>query len=575
MSELIQNDSSKCVGCNKCIRVCPIEGANVSRIYPDGRITVDINSKRCISCGLCVKSCHHDARSYVDNTKQFFEDLKLNQAISCFAAPAFRSNFPEWERMISWLQSLGVRKIYDVSLGADICTWAHIRYIQKYKPKSVITQPCPAIVNFILMHHHELLPYLSPIHSPMLCTAIYMRKYEGVDDKIAALSPCIAKTDEFTATGFVDYNITFKKLAEYIKEQKITLPTSKGKFDHYDCALGSIYSMPGGLKENVEFYLGKALRVDKSEGQDVVYNNLEEFGKKDANKLPAVFDVLNCPEGCNMGTGCLDNYDIFDVNTVMDAARTEAIAERDDAYFENLFAEYDKELKLEDFIRVYEKIDVQQKTVLPNDIEQAFKQLNKSSEVDRSIDCGACGASSCMVMARRIALGYNIPHSCITNAHFKAQERLLEVEQHSSTALNNILCDINKIKETSNGIGAVLSGVSTSIAGFRGMADSIAKIAKNINLISLNASIESARAGSYGKTFSVVAQEVRTLADKTQEVVGNTESLATEASDATGSVEQITQQIRDDITQVHETISNVILANRKMLNNISVDSMGT
>ncbi len=30
------------------------------------------------------------------------------------------------------------------------------------------------------MHRNELLPYLSPVHSPMLCTAVYMRKCQGV-----------------------------------------------------------------------------------------------------------------------------------------------------------------------------------------------------------------------------------------------------------------------------------------------------------------------------------------------------------------------------------------------------------
>jgi len=54
----------------------------------------------------------------------------------------------------------------------------------------------------------------------MLCTAIYMKKYEGINDRIAALSPCIAKSDEFAATGYVDYNVTLKRLYGYIENTR-------------------------------------------------------------------------------------------------------------------------------------------------------------------------------------------------------------------------------------------------------------------------------------------------------------------------------------------------------------------
>jgi len=51
----------------------------------------------------------------------------MGKPISVFAAPAIKSNFEDYGQVFTWLRSMGVRKIYDVSLGADICTWAQFK----------------------------------------------------------------------------------------------------------------------------------------------------------------------------------------------------------------------------------------------------------------------------------------------------------------------------------------------------------------------------------------------------------------------------------------------------------------
>ncbi len=75
-------------------------------------------------------------------------------------------------------------------------------------------KPCPAIVNYVEKYKPSLISKLAPIHSPTLCTAVYMRKTENVTDKIAFLSPCLGKTDEFVDPNNVVLlltTITYKK----------------------------------------------------------------------------------------------------------------------------------------------------------------------------------------------------------------------------------------------------------------------------------------------------------------------------------------------------------------------------
>ena len=116
---LIQTQSDKCVGCNRCIRVCPIETANISYQNEFGETKVVIDNTQCILCGECLQICEHNARIIVDDTEQFFEDLKNGLPISIMTAPSMQITMPEQKRIFAWLRALGVQLIYDVSLGAD------------------------------------------------------------------------------------------------------------------------------------------------------------------------------------------------------------------------------------------------------------------------------------------------------------------------------------------------------------------------------------------------------------------------------------------------------------------------
>jgi ferredoxin len=501
---------------------------------------------KCIACGACVSACRHGVRSYEDDTEKFFSDLSKGARISLMVAPASRTNNPESGRLYALLKRLGADKLYDVSLGADICTWAHIRYIEKNHPGPIITQPCPVIVNYILKYNNDLLKYLSPVQSPMLCMAVYMRKHGGVKGPIAALSPCIAKTNEFEATGLVSYNVTFKKLWEYIEANKLKLPEVSADFELQQSAMGRVFPMPGGFRDNVEFYLGKTMRIDKSEGPERVYADLDKYGKQPARYLPAVFDVLNCREGCNLGTGCRPGRNVFEVGTVMEEQRLESPGGDDRAYVTELYGNFDKTLNLSDFLRRYTPERVAVRKVGEHEIEDAFIGMHKTEDWERQHDCGACGSGRCVDMARKIALGVNIPANCVQQLRRSLHSEFLSAKQiHMEVSENTqkIVERFGVFQECVERISQQFDCVNRAVTQYGEMANSIDNIANHITIIALNAKIEAARAGNAGKSFTVVADEIGNLARQCKDTVKTAQNTSDEAARATSSMTEAVNDI--------------------------------
>ncbi|MCD1656178.1 4Fe-4S binding protein [Treponema zuelzerae] len=419
-SEVVFTIEEKCVGCNKCIRNCPVLGANISYVK-DGVTRVRVDQEKCIRCGACLDACSHKARDYTDDTEDFFNDLKRGSSITVVAAPAARVNFNTHRKMIGYLKSLGVRSVYDVSFGADITTWAYLQAIQRRNLQSVIAQPCPAIVNYIEKYQPKLIDTLAPIHSPTLCTAVYLRKYAKNSDKIAFLSPCVGKTDEFTdpnTEGLVSYNVTYKKLYEYIENKKIDLSRQQdGSYDDIGCWLGALFSRPGGLRENVEA-LVPGVWVRQVEGSRHAYPYLQEYENRvQKNKpVPLLVDILNCSHGCNIGTGTCKNVQIDDVDKSLNEIRNAKMKER--ASFgktkqKELYRYFDKTLVLDDFLRKYTPKTVQLGKPNAAEKEKIWLELHKEAEADRSIDCSACGYHTCDDMVTAIFNGCNFPGNCI------------------------------------------------------------------------------------------------------------------------------------------------------------------
>jgi len=421
--------NDRCIGCNKCIRTCSCMGACVST-EPDenGNSRIMVDGRLCVACGACFDICEHNAREFMDDTERFFEDLGAGEKISLLVAPSFPANYPDtYARIFGKLKELGVNRIISVSFGADITTWGYINYIQKHDFRGGISQPCPAVVGYIERYMPELIPKLFPVQSPLMCAAIYARQELGITDKLAFISPCIAKKQEIDDPnnhGYVSYNVTFAHLTEYAEKHHLyAAPCS----DEIEYGLGSVYPMPGGLKENVLWLLGEDEFIRQVEGEKRLFHYFEK--NREAlrdGKTPFLFvDALNCEKGCLCGTGtdmALSSGDdsLYHLHDIKEAVKKNTAGSPWSRYatpaerlaclnrqFENL--------KLEDYLRSYTDRSDQCTLRIPDveELEIIFLEMNKTDEASRHINCSCCGYDSCTEMATAIHNGFNHKENCI------------------------------------------------------------------------------------------------------------------------------------------------------------------
>lgn len=138
-------------------------------------------------------------------------------------------------------------------------------------------------------------------------------------------------------------------------------------------------------------------------------------------------------------------------------------------------------------------------------------------------------------------------------------------------ALQVALADINQLSEDVNHSAEAIQRLNKDSSSIGTVLTVINSIAEQTNLLALNAAIEAARAGEAGRGFAVVADEVRNLAHRTQESIGQIEQLianlqhgsqnAVEMIDHSRTMAHLTlehaQQAGDELAAIMRTVSEI------------------
>ncbi len=441
---LISVDEDKCVNCHACISACPVKFCNDG----SGDI-VKVNNDMCIGCGNCIEACTHDARYYNDDLESMLLSLEKREKVVAIVAPSIATNFPEnFLKLNTWLKKQGVEAIFDVSFGAELTVKSYIEHLKKDNPQTIISQPCPAIVNYIQLYKPELLKYLVPADSPMLHSIKMIKKYypQYKDHKIAAISPCLAKKKEFSDTGYGDFNVGMKTLNDYLENNNINLDTlDNTDFDNPPAERAVLFSSPGGLLDTAQRIIPDVKdNARKIEGVSLIYDYLEKLPIAiEEGKAPLIVDCLNCDFGCNAGPLTLVKDKPLDEIEYFIARRKDEMKQ---AYKEK---SKDHPQTLEETINRYWEEglykrkysnnwkNVQLKYPNKEQLQDIFHSMHKYSEKD-IFNCTACGYNKCEKMAVAIFNNLNRAENC----HFylsDENERSKEELEKKERRLHNIL----------------------------------------------------------------------------------------------------------------------------------------
>lgn len=566
--------NDNCIGCNKCIRACAATGACIASGASDDN-KIHVNPDKCIACGACMKVCEHDARRYNDDTDRFLEDLANGEQITLLVAPSFFANYPDdYGKILGGLKNLGVKRFINVAFGADITTWGYVNYLNNNDFTGGISQPCPVIVGYIERYAPSLIQKLFPIQSPLICAAVYARKYMGITDKLAFLSPCIAKKLEIedpNTNGLVSYNVTFDHLMKRVGQDSIYGENIESELE---CGLGAVYPMPGGLTDNIKWFLDKSKFIRSIEGENRVFKYIKKNLKAlEVNKYNFfMLDLLNCGLGCLGGKGCeADLYHGDEVWGNLLNIREKIYSDLEEKEGWNstnsveervaLLNKCFEQLDPDDFVRKYTDRSQDCKLMIPDEetAETIYLSMGKETQEERNINCSNCGYDTCEQMMVAIYNGFNVKTNCINYLRAENEKQIHEamVAKASNEAKTQFLTSMSH-------------EIRTPINGVLGMNAMILRDAKDPQILEYASNIRSAGRGLLAIVNDIL--DISKIESGTMEVANREYKLSHVISDSYHMVNMRAEEKHLKLKVINDTtIPNVLFGDEAKIRQIATN----
>ncbi|MGF1909593.1 methyl-accepting chemotaxis protein [Vibrio kasasachensis] len=141
--------------------------------------------------------------------------------------------------------------------------------------------------------------------------------------------------------------------------------------------------------------------------------------------------------------------------------------------------------------------------------------------------------------------------------------------QSTSKVLEQTVGSIRTLASEIEQASGVINHLSSDVSNIASVLDVIKGIAEQTNLLALNAAIEAARAGEQGRGFAVVADEVRSLASRTQQSTGEIQSMIEKLQQGAQQAVEVMDSSRHSSESTIESAGQASQSLQEILNSIS------
>ncbi len=403
LEHLVDIHVDRCIGCTRCMRVCPTEAIRIQNNK------VNLMEERCIYCGNCISNCHKNAYKVTSDSFANLLKHKLNVVLLPISIYGMVSNTEELNAVYQTLYNYGFDEVFDLSIITQILSEKTDYMLSDNNDKTYILSQCPSIIRLIQLKYPSMLNHLLPFAFPFeigakMARKLFSKKYNlnEINIGISYVSECLSnfiaiKKPIDKAKSNVDYVFLFNDLFKNINAIKNT------NFNKQVAKKGIQFGKVGAIEKttNIKEYLS----VD---GINRVSDVLEKVYLDSFSHIK-IIEAYSCVGGCIGGNFTVENtylskWKINHFSQGLSDEESEKYVESYRNYLEGSDWYFKEEIKGKDPFK------------LSDNINQSLIKMNKINEILKklpNIDCCACGSPSCRALAEDIVNNHKTIEDCV------------------------------------------------------------------------------------------------------------------------------------------------------------------